>query len=82
MRRTGIFATIEETTELKKLADEARQTPVIAFSSAHALERGGLSGEAWDLVHHTCHKYALAHGLPEIGGYYGIDCSNREFVTT
>ena len=28
------------------------------------------------------HKYALAHDLPEIQGYYGIDLTNGEFIKT
>jgi hypothetical protein len=28
----------------------------------------------------AAHRAALAHGLPEIPGYYGIDLSNGEFV--
>lgn len=29
----------------------------------------------------AAHKAALAHGLPEIQGYYGIDLRNGEFVS-
>ena len=28
----------------------------------------------------VAHRYALAHGLPEISGYYGIDLRNGEFI--
>lgn len=27
-----------------------------------------------------CHGMALAHGLPEIPGYYGIDLTTGEFI--
>lgn len=80
MKRTGVFATEEEMKEITQLHEQARRTPAIAFSSAHALERGGCAGEAWDDLMRTVHKHALSHGLPEIQGYYGIDGANREFV--
>lgn len=28
-----------------------------------------------------CHIMALAHGLPEVQGYYGIDLETGEFLT-
>lgn len=30
----------------------------------------------------AAHRYALAHDLPEIKGYYGIDLQNGEFIKT
>lgn len=79
MTRTKVFATKEELAECMELAAMAARTPVIAFSSEHALKEGGLSGQAWRLAEETVHKYALAHGLPEIPGYYGIT-TDGEFV--
>jgi hypothetical protein len=80
MKNTGIFANKEEIEELQGLAKTAQDTPVIAFSSEHALKEGGLSGQAWKRVHEKCYKTALAHGLPEIEGYYGLT-QEGEFVT-
>ena len=80
MRRTGVFATTEETEEIAKLASEARSTPVIAMSMDHGIEQGGFAGQAWDRVHKTVYEKALAHGLPEIRGYYGFDPENGEFI--
>lgn len=80
MERLNVFATEKENEEMKKMLIEARNTPVIAFSSRHALEDGGLAGQAFSRLEKKCHKLALAHGLPEIQGYYGLDCETREFV--
>jgi len=80
--RTGVFCTEDEAKRFTQLAEEARKTPVIAFSSEHALRDGGLSGQAWRRVHESIHSSALAHGLPEIHGYYGCDLRNHEFVTS
>ena len=80
MRKTGIFATEKELKILQKELIEAQNTPVIAFSSQHALEKGGIAGEAWQALKEHCHKIALKHGLPEIEGFYGMD-EKGEFVT-
>lgn len=82
MRRTKTFATDAETKEIADLAEMARSAPVIALSSSHALDHGGFSGEAWDQVNKTIYKHALAHGLPEIEGWYGFDPTNSEFLDT
>lgn len=80
MKRTGVFATEQEKERCMKLLKEAQETPVIAFSSKHALEEGGLSGQAWQRVKEECHSIALKHGLPEIKGFYGMT-QEGEFVT-
>ncbi|KKM06125.1 hypothetical protein LCGC14_1747100 [marine sediment metagenome] len=80
MERLNIFATKEETERMKKALITARNTPVIAFSSSHALNEGGLAGQAHKRVAEDCHALALAHGLPEIEGFYGLDCETGEFV--
>jgi len=80
MNKTGIFATKKEKKLLQKELISAQNTPVIAFSSRHALEKGGLAGEAWQRLREHCHKIAIEHGLPEIKGFYGMD-KNGEFVT-
>lgn len=80
--RTGVFASEEETKRAVDLYQQAMRTPVIALSTEHALKDGGFAGQAWDIMHQTVHGYALAHGLPEITGYYGLDTANREFIRT
>ncbi len=78
--RSGVFASAEEIEEIAALAASARATPVIAMSSAHGLERGGFAGDAWRLVQEAVYRYALAHGLPDIVGFYGFDGANGEFL--
>ena len=81
MQRTGKFLTDEKTKEhILSLAKIAQNTPVIAFSTEHALKEGGLSGQAWNAVHEAIYRAALANGLPEITGYYGLDGGNGEFL--
>lgn len=80
MKSTGIFATAEEVEQVQSAAKHAANTPVIAFSSRHALEEGGLSGQAWKSAKELCHQLALEHGLPEITGYYGMK-PDGEFVS-
>ena len=80
MRRTKVFATNNETKEIADLAEQARTTPVIALSMEHGLDRGGFAGEAWSRVNETIYKYALAHELPEIKGWYGFDPASGEFL--
>lgn len=79
MKDTGVFATKEEIKKAFKLATQASNTPVIAFSSAHAM-RGGLSEDNWRSAKEYCHAMALKHGLPEIEGFYGMK-KDGEFVT-
>ena len=80
MKHTGVYATKEETDRCFEAAKRAANTPVIAFSSEHALKEGGLSGQAWKAAKELCHEAALAHGLPEVEGYYGMT-RDGEFVT-
>ena len=80
MKRLNVFATQVEKGECVKLLKVAQNTPVIAFSSKHALEEGGLAGQAWSTLKKYCHKIALSHGLPEIEGFYGIDGETGEFL--
>ena len=72
---TGIQASPDEHAELRALVHEARSTPVILLGGAD------MSHLAWDRVSKRCHELALAHGLPEITGYYGIT-SSGEFAET
>lgn len=78
-KKTGIKATEAEFADLRKLAEEAARMPVIALSSADVQAGTDMSSMAWRLAQERCHKLALGHGLPEIGGFYGID-QDGEFV--
>ncbi len=80
MRNTGVYATKEEKDKCAEAAARASRTPVIALSSEHALKHGGFSGQAWKSAKELCHEAALAHGLPEIPGYYGMT-QDGEFTT-
>jgi hypothetical protein len=71
MENTGVFATSEEKEYLMGLVRKAQKTPVILLFGKH---------DAWKRVKEECHKAALAHGLPEIVGYYGMD-EDGEFVS-
>jgi hypothetical protein len=81
MYRSKAKATQEERDEIVKLWEAAQSTPVIAFSSAHALEEGGLSGQAWSRLNRRVHELALAHGLAEQEGFYGLDPASGEFLS-
>ena len=58
MKKTGIFATEDEVNALMI----ALCTPLIALQCGPRKSTQAI-----------CHEYALAHGLPEITGYYEID---------
>ena len=76
MNDTGMFATDEEKKECQRLTTEAEK--------AHGTRKGwgtdhsarALSMQAIRAVHST----ALAHGLPEIMDFYGMD-GEGQFVT-
>lgn len=65
MTNTNTFATPEEIEELKR----ALATPIIALQC-------GIR----ESPQQTCHRLALAHGLPKIAGCYGVDLRTGEFV--
>jgi hypothetical protein len=75
MMHTGVFATPEEKTELLSLLKAAQNTPVILVGGID------LAGNAVERVRRRTHEIALAHGLPEVEGYYGCDLENGEFVS-
>jgi len=58
MKKTGVSATEDEV----KTMMSALNTPLIALQCGPPKSARVI-----------CHEYALAHGLPEITGYYGID---------
>jgi len=66
MKRTGVFATEDEIKSLKTLLGQ----PLIAPAGIMPRSPAQLA-----------HEFALAHGLPEVRGYYGCDLENGEFVS-
>lgn len=66
MTRTGVFATPEEVVILKAAAS----APLIMLQAGMP-----------ESPQKKAHRYALAHGLPEITGYYGIDLRTGEFLS-
>lgn len=75
MERLGVFATDEEGRELTRLVREAQRTPVIVVGSGP-----DMATRAWEAAYKRIHATAMAHGLPEIDGFYGFDGSNNEFL--
>lgn len=61
---TGVFATPEE---IKRMLDEQRKPMA-------------LIGGKWPEPERLQHEIALAHGLPEIKGFYGCDFRDGEFL--
>ena len=69
---TGVFATKEE------IQDTFRPRRAMAFGDP----AGGLPIPfERETAQQAVHRYALAHGLPEISGYYGMT-PEGEFVKT
>jgi hypothetical protein len=66
--RTGVFATADEIAKL-------REEPQPQFRTLNS----GLLMIGSSFIE-IVHALALAHGLPEVRGYYGIDLSNGEFL--
>lgn len=61
---TGVYATEAEALEIK---------------SEQAMSFVKIFGR-WPEPEKMIHRFALAHGLLEIPGYYGIDFRDREFI--
>ena len=79
LRKTGIKATPEELEDLKRLA-RAGWMPndvMIVSSIMEGITRDQKTVDA----RRACHQLALAHGLPEIPGYYGL-AQDGEFVAS
>jgi hypothetical protein len=74
---TGVFATDEERNKCQELAKQAASTPVITISS----NLPSFAETAWKRTNEAVYTAALAHGLPEIEGYYGMT-PEGEFVRT
>ena len=66
MTRHNVFATAEEIERLKGMVG----APMIALQC----------GDPPD-PRKEAHRIALAHGLPEIRGYYGVDLKTGEFLS-
>ena len=66
MKQTKVFATAEEIESLKATLSR----PMIALQ--HGMPES---------AQQHAHRLALAHGLPEIQGYYGCDLRTGEFVS-
>ena len=77
IERLNVFATADEIAYIK----HCRGMPLIAFPNPappgpgvpHAIPIS-------ETPIQVAHRAALAHGLPEIPGYYGIDLNTGEFV--
>ena len=78
MKYTGIYATGEEFEDLSNLARAGWMSGdmVIVSSVMEGIRKDLATIDAKT----ACHKLALAHGLPEIEGYYGID-KDMQFVS-
>lgn len=61
---TGVLATPEEVANMR---------------AEYALPVARIGG-IWPTPERTVHRYALAHGLPEIRGFYGCDFRDGEFI--
>ncbi|MGA9860065.1 MAG: hypothetical protein WBQ18_19525 [Solirubrobacteraceae bacterium] len=72
---TGITMTEEERLECRGLTIQAQNTPVISVDGVTSW-----SQMAWQTARRAVHRYALAHGLPEIPGYYGANLETGEFL--
>jgi hypothetical protein len=78
MKRLAVFATEDEIKHIKHCA----AMPVIGMTNP-APPGPGVSPviPLCESPQQAAHRAALAHGLPEIPGYYGIDLRNGEFVS-
>ncbi len=74
---TGVFATKEEIEDLKRLALRGwKQGDIMIVTS---VMEGIIKDQGTVDAKKACHELALAHGLPEIPGYYGIT-HDGEFI--
>ena len=73
----GIFATPEEIAYIK----HCQQMPLMAFTNPAPPGPGVPATIPFaESPQQAAHNAALAHGLPEIEGYYGIKLNTGEFV--
>jgi len=79
MKGTGKFATKEDTEKMHQLAMRGWMPgeAIMVFSVGDGIRKDKNTVDAQK----ECHKLALAYGLPEIEGYYGMN-KDGEFVET
>ena len=70
MEHTGIFATLEELEDLRSIARQGWMPGDIMIVTSIMQ---GITKDQKTMDAHKAYQLALAHGLPEIPGYYGID---------
>jgi len=77
MQKTGVKATKEDFERLLNLAHRGWMPgkTMIVFSVGEGIRKEQATVNAQKV----CHNLAIAYGLPEIPGYYGID-NTGEFV--
>lgn len=78
--RTGMFLNTEQIAEVGEAYHTAENTPVIALTSAQGLSGRDFASNAWMRFHRLLYDFALAEGLPEIEGWYGLDMTNGEVL--
>jgi hypothetical protein len=78
MEKTGTKVTPDDLEKLENLARRGWSPgeTMIVFSCGEGIRKDQSTVDAQK----ECHRLALAYGLPEIEGYYGIDLDG-EFVT-
>lgn len=78
MQKTGVQVTPEDLDKLSRLVRQGWSPgeTMIVFSCGEGIRKDQATVDAQK----ECHRLALAYGLPEIEGYYGIDMDGN-FVT-
>ncbi len=79
LTHTGVFATGEEVKEMQELSETARTTPVMTTSLSEGLAGRDFASTARKRMQDRLQEVALAHGLPDFEGYYGLT-GEGEFV--
>lgn len=77
IRHLGIFATDEEISSIRA----AQTRPIMGMTNPEPPGPG--VSPVVDMFEHPIkivHRAALAHGLPEIPGYYGLNLETKEFL--
>jgi hypothetical protein len=80
-KRLGIFATADEIAHIK----HCQSMPLMAFSNPNYSteghpDKGKPVIPLCEAPIEAAHRSALAHGLEDFEGFYGIDLSNGEFI--
>jgi hypothetical protein len=81
MYRSKAIATEEEAKEIMDLYKNMRNTPVIAFGSAHAMT-GGASADVSRYFFRRLGEIARNHGLADQRGEWGFDPETRHFLSS